>query len=86
MIACCVLAVLASLIASSYPDGLEWVAGKLGFLESGEGREVISSPIADYSVPGIKCPPIAAILAALIGTVTVFFVAYLLLRMVRGKK
>jgi cobalt/nickel transport protein len=40
--------------ASANPDGLEWVAGQMGFLEKGEGEPAYSAaPLADYAVPGM---------------------------------
>jgi hypothetical protein len=40
--------------ASTNPDGLEWVAENLGFLEKGEGEPVYTAaPMPDYAVPGI---------------------------------
>lgn len=40
--------------ASAHPDGLEWVAENLGFLEKGEGEPVYTAaPMPDYSIPGL---------------------------------
>lgn len=65
--------VAAALFASADPDGLERVAGDVGFLDAGE-----ESPfrlIADYVVPGMD-GPMATILAGIIGVVVVFAVAW----------
>lgn len=82
----CIFAIIASLIASGYPDGLEWVAEKLGFLEQGEGKELISAPIPDYQIPWVKKPFIAGGIAALIGTLITFIVAYALGKIVAKSK
>lgn len=78
MIFCILLGVTASFLASEYPDGLEWVAGQIGFLTAGEGKEAISSPLPDYVFPGIENRFIAGALAAILGTVITFFIALLL--------
>lgn len=45
-------AVGLSLLASSQPDGLERVAGDVGFAVTGEGSILHASPLADYAVSG----------------------------------
>ncbi|MBC7333588.1 MAG: PDGLE domain-containing protein [Actinobacteria bacterium] len=50
-----VVALFLSPFASSYPDGLEKVAEKFGFIEKAEGAGVnLNFPIPDYLFPGIK--------------------------------
>lgn len=44
---CIVLAVLASFLASSFPDGLERIAANLGL--EGQAKTYVLSPISDYS-------------------------------------
>lgn len=65
------LALLAPL-ASTHPDGLEWVAETYGFLEA--ARPPFYALIADYVMPGIQNETIATILAGLLGVIIVFFV------------
>jgi cobalt/nickel transport protein len=67
IIAALFLAGFISLYASSYPDGLERVAEDHKFLEKGEGKEVIESPMADYIVPGIENDSLSASLAGVAG-------------------
>ena len=67
-----VMAMLISLHASPEPDGLEKVAEDLGFLEHGEGNEVMESPMPDYVIPWLGDETVAASLAGLIGTVIMF--------------
>jgi len=69
-----ILAVFASPFASSFPDGLEHVAERLGFMSRAvEG--LIKSPIPDYSFPGIK-GNFATSLAGLAGVFITFGLAY----------
>lgn len=67
------LAVLSPL-ASSHPDGLEWVAEKSGFILL--ARETFYEIIPDYNFPGINNPAIATIAAGVIGAVIVFVVVF----------
>lgn len=69
-----VLAVLSPL-ASSHPDGLEWVAEQAGFLE--KAREPGLSIIPDYTFPGISNEAVATILAGIVGSLLVLAVALL---------
>ncbi|MFN3743003.1 MAG: energy-coupling factor ABC transporter permease [Anaerolineales bacterium] len=62
------LALLAPL-ASTHPDGLEWVAEQYGFLEA--ARPPLYTLIPDYVMPGIKNETLATILAGLLGVVIV---------------
>jgi cobalt/nickel transport system permease protein len=66
------LAILSPL-ASSHPDGLEWVAGQKGFLNSAQGP--IFKLIPDYVLPGISNQALATILAGIAGVIIVFAVA-----------
>lgn len=68
-----VLAILSPL-ASSNPDGLEWVAEQKGFLDT--AREPLFNIIPDYVFPGISNEALATILAGIIGSLIVFGVAY----------
>lgn len=65
------LAILSPL-ASSHPDGLEWVAEKSGFL--GFARDSFYNTIPDYTFPGINDPSVATIVAGIIGVVIVLAV------------
>lgn len=76
MLVSVVMATVISLFASSSPDGLEHVAENLGFIEHGEGHEVIESPMPDYAILGIENETIAASLAGLSGTLIMFLLVY----------
>lgn len=67
------LAVISPL-ASSHPDGLEWVAEQKGFLEA--AKDAVYNIIPDYTMPGISNPALATIIAGIIGVIIVFGVAY----------
>jgi cobalt/nickel transport protein len=76
LIASFFLAVFLSPFASPWPDGLEKVAEKLGFIKMAEGKPILSSPIPDYLFPGIKNESLATALAGLIGTFITFLLVY----------
>jgi cobalt/nickel transport system permease protein len=63
-----VLAVLSPL-ASSFPDGLEWVAEQRGFL--GVAKDSPYKIIPDYLFPGIHNEAAATIIAGIIGVIIV---------------
>ena len=65
--------VVASPLASAYPDGLEWVAEQRGFLDS--AQDPFYNIIPDYALPGVSSEALATILAGIIGTLLVFGVA-----------
>ncbi len=66
------LAVLSPL-ASSHPDGLEWVAEQKGFLDT--ARDSFYNIVPDYVMPGIRNEALATIAAGVLGTLTVLGVA-----------
>ncbi len=64
---------ILSPLASSHPDGLEWVAEQKGFLDV--AKAPLYNIIPDYVMPGITNEAIATIVAGIIGTLIVFGVA-----------
>ena len=70
------LVLFISPFASSSPDGLERVATNIGFIEKGEGHNIVKSPFPDYLTPGIKKEKVSTSVAGIIGTVIVFGLAY----------
>ncbi|MDI6739863.1 MAG: PDGLE domain-containing protein [Candidatus Edwardsbacteria bacterium] len=65
------VALILSPFASPWPDGLEKVAENKGFLEKGE-HSVLSSPIPDYAMPGVKHEGLATSLAGVLGVLLIF--------------
>jgi len=66
--------VVLSPLASSHPDGLEWVAEKSGFMLF--AKDTFFELIPDYTFPGINNPAFATIVAGVIGAVIVFVVVF----------
>lgn len=65
------LAGFASYYASSHPDGLEYVAGKTGFLETAEDSPTADSPMADYQTKGVDNERLSGGLAGVAGCLVV---------------
>jgi cobalt/nickel transport system permease protein len=62
--------VVASPLASSHPDGLEWVAEQQGFLSLAQGP--LYRILPDYVFPGVSNSAVATIVAGVLGTLIVF--------------
>ncbi|MFC1571203.1 PDGLE domain-containing protein [Candidatus Margulisiibacteriota bacterium] len=77
------IVISASFFASAHPDGLEWVAEKLGFIEAGAER---TSVMTDYAVPFIAHEGISTSVAGILGiliTLGLFWVGALVFRKIR---
>ncbi len=70
-----VLAGIVSFYASGHPDGLEYVAGKTGFLDSAQDHAAAGSPLADYSAKGVDSPRLSGGLAGVVGSLLVLALA-----------
>jgi cobalt/nickel transport system permease protein len=77
------IVVLLSPFASTDPDGLERVAGDLGFLEA--GRPAPYSIIPDYTIPFLGETALSTIVAGVIGIVVVAAIMILIGRGLKSK-
>jgi len=68
------LAIFVSPYACSWPDGLDRVAEKFGFV--GRATSLIKAWIPDYKMPGITSAGIATAIAGALGTLAMFGLAY----------
>ena len=66
-----VLAGVVSGCASSHPDGLEFVAGRLGFHSSAQDSAAAASPLAHYGVSGVENARVSGGLSGVIGVLVV---------------
>jgi len=71
-----VLAGGVSYYASSQPDGLEKVAGDVGFLDSAEESAVKESPLAEYGVAGVENERLSGGLAGVIGVASTAAISF----------
>lgn len=81
LVVAAILAVFSPL-ASSHPDGLEWVAEQTGFLDL--AQDALYNVMPDYVVPGINDPNMATIAAGILGLLIVFGVAFGVGRLEKG--
>lgn len=61
------VAAVVSFYASSNPDGLEYVAEQVGFLNTAKDSAVAGSPFADYATTGINNERISVAIAGVLG-------------------
>lgn len=77
-----ILVLLISPFASSFPDGLEWVAAEQGFLNT-----AVNAPyqlLPDYTVPFLGQTPVSTIVAGFIGAVLVALIVIGLARLAKN--
>ena len=74
------LVILVAPHASSLPDGLEKVAGALGFDHRALTSPIVPSPLKDYQLPGLSSTSGGVMAAGLIGGIIVFGLSFLLAR------
>jgi len=68
------IVILAAFFASSYPDGLEKVIGKLGFIKPAASSPVL---LSDYHVLSIPNPNLSTLIAGLAGIILTFGIFWL---------
>ena len=64
-----------SFYASSHPDGLEYVAGRTGFLDSAEDHAADDGPFAGYATKGVDDARLSGGVAGVVGTLVVLVLA-----------
>lgn len=72
------VAVFLAPFASEFPDGLEYVGERLGFLPAESAAPALPSPLADYELklPGLDHARVATAMAGVVGTLAVFGLAW----------
>lgn len=83
MVSAAVVVLLAPL-ASEYPDGLEYIGQKFGFLA--ESEATYQAPLPDYTLPGMPEGRWSTVVAGLLGTAIVFIGGLFFSRSVSGSK
>jgi len=85
LIAALGLALFVSPFASSWPDGLEKVAERLGFEHFAADKPLVPAPMPDYGIVGREGPWVTP-LVGVIGTLAAFALAWALARALTPKK
>ncbi|WP_193608330.1 PDGLE domain-containing protein [Nocardioides lijunqiniae] len=75
LLAALLIAGVGSYYASSHPDGLEFVAGETGFLDSADEPKTGDSPFADYQTSGVEDERLSGGLAGVVGVALVLVLA-----------
>lgn len=79
------LAGFVSFYASSQPDGLEKVAGDVGFIETAKDHTNADSALADYGVKGIDNERASVGVAGVIGVIGTAIVAGVVFKLIARK-
>lgn len=85
LVVCLVLAGIVSVWASGHPDGLMFVAHKLGFNTIAGPHASDGSPLAGYGVSGVANPRLSGGLAGIVGVVVVAILAFGLMHLLRRR-
>jgi hypothetical protein len=70
------VAVAAGFCGSELPDGLEWVAEKIGFEDLAKGKPVFETLFPDYTIPVLGRSGLSTPLAGIIGTLLCFIIPF----------
>lgn len=76
IVVCVAIACGLSFFASSSPDGLEYVAGTSGFLDTADDPITSGSPLADYATTGVDAAWPSIAIAGAIGCLVTFGLAW----------
>jgi cobalt/nickel transport protein len=79
------LAGIVSFYASSSPDGLEKVAGDIGFIETAKENTNSDGILADYGVKGVDNPRLSTGVAGVVGVVATAAISTGLFALIRRK-
>ena len=77
---------IVSFYASSSPDGLEKVAGDIGFIETAKDHTLDNSALADYGVAGIENERLSVGIAGILGVIATGLLMYLIIKFISRKK
>ena len=67
LVASIFVAAIVSFYASGHPDGLEFVAEQVGFLNTAKDSALATSPFADYAFVGLENERISVAIAGILG-------------------
>ncbi|MGH1564988.1 PDGLE domain-containing protein [Mumia sp. DW29H23] len=86
LVAALLVAGVVSFYASGHPDGLEYVAGTAGFLDSAHEHLLGGGPLAEYATAGVSDGRLSGGLAGVIGCAVVLVVAGGIGRLLRPRR
>jgi len=71
-----IIASMLSFYASANPDGLEFVAEQVGFLNTAKDSAVASSPLADYALTGLENERFSVGIAGIVGVILTAIISF----------
>jgi hypothetical protein len=71
--------------ACKWPDGLQKIAGALGFAPRAAGPPPLAAPLAAYRIPGMTHPDLSTAVAGMLGTALVFALLYAAARLMTAR-
>ncbi len=80
------IAGVASYFASSSPDGLEYTAQDVGFLDRARDSAAAGSPLADYGMSGVNNEWLSVGLSGIVGVLVVLILATLLATVLKSRR
>lgn len=70
------IASMLSFYASANPDGLEFVAEQVGFLNTAKDSAVAGSPLADYALTGLENERFSVGIAGIVGVILTAVISF----------
>jgi cobalt/nickel transport protein len=71
-----IIASMLSFYASANPDGLEFVAEQVGFLNTAKDSAVAGSPLADYALTGLENERFSVGIAGIVGVILTAIISF----------
>jgi hypothetical protein len=85
LVASIFVAAIVSFYASGHPDGLEFVAEQVGFLNTAKDSALATSPFADYAFVGIENERISVAIAGILGVLLTAAISFGLFTFLKKK-
>jgi len=85
LVASIFVAAIVSFYASGHPDGLEFVAEQVGFLNTAKDSALATSPFADYAFVGIENERISVAIAGILGVLLTAAISFGLFTFLKNK-
>ncbi len=79
------VAVFVSFYASANPDGLEFVAEQVGFLNTAKDSATGSSPLADYGLTGLENERLSVGIAGIVGVLLTAVISFGLFTLIKKR-
>jgi len=85
LVASIFVAAIVSFYASGHPDGLEFVAEQVGFLNTAKDSALATSPFADYAFVGLENERISVAIAGILGVLLTAAISFGLFTFLKKK-